>query len=83
MLDLSEAKIREPLRPAPFRQDGAFQEGNAPYRAKRIAAGVVNRMGIWANKPLGEVAVAAAAQNEQAETALKLVKDARRLGQRY
>jgi hypothetical protein len=37
MLDLSEAKIREPLRPAPFRQDGAFQEGNAPYRAKRIA----------------------------------------------
>lgn len=37
MLDLSKAKMREPLSPAPVRHDGAFQDGNAPYGAKRIA----------------------------------------------
>jgi hypothetical protein len=30
-------KVREPLPPPPVWHDGAFQEGNAPYGAKRIA----------------------------------------------
>jgi hypothetical protein len=56
----------------PLHRHGAVRRGTAPYGAKRVA-----------NKPLGDVAVAAIAQNGQAQTALKLVKDTRRLGQRY
>jgi hypothetical protein len=37
MIDPSDAKARTPRQPSPVRQDGAFQEGNAPYRAKHIA----------------------------------------------
>jgi hypothetical protein len=33
----SSAISRPPLRPAPLHRDGAFQAGNAPYGAERIA----------------------------------------------
>jgi hypothetical protein len=40
-------------------------------------------MGPWANKPLGEVAQAALQGNLQAAKAVKIAKEASRLGQKY
>jgi hypothetical protein len=43
----------------------------------------VRQMGHWADKPLGEVAKAARNGDQSAATALKIVKQASRLGQKY
>lgn len=43
----------------------------------------VRQAGIWAGRTLEEAAEAAAAGNSKAATALKIVKQARRLGEEY
>lgn len=59
-------------------------ERAADVALSRGASGnVVRQMGHWADKPLGEVAKAAAKGDSQAATALKIVKQSNRLGQRY
>jgi len=67
--------------------------GNLGTRAGEIASDVaksrgasganIREMGPWADKPLGEVARAAAQGNKEAAKALKIVKEAARLGQKY
>ena len=67
--------------------------GNLGSRAGERAADVaksrgatganLREMGPWADKPLGEVARAAAQGNQEAAKALKIVKEAARLGQKY
>jgi len=43
----------------------------------------VRKTGHWSNKSLGEAAEAAAAGDESAKTAVKIAKQADRLGQKY
>ncbi|KQZ17943.1 hypothetical protein ASD47_10835 [Caulobacter sp. Root1472] len=52
-------------------------------RSRGASAAVVREMGPWANKPLGETAQAAVRGDTKAQQAIKLTKDANRLGQRY
>jgi hypothetical protein len=63
---------------------GRAGERSADVAVSRGASGAnVRQMGHWADKPLGEVAKAAANGDRSAATALKIVKQAGRLGQKY
>lgn len=73
---------------------GSFRNlGNLGSRANDLAGNVarergasgqvVKEMGHWANRPLKDVSRAAANGDRSAQRALKLVKQANRLGQRY
>lgn len=63
---------------------GRAAERSADVATSRGASGAnVRLMGPWANKPLGDVARAAASGDRSAATALKIVKQAGRLGQKY
>ena len=52
-------------------------------RERGGTASNVRAAGHWAGQPLGEVAEAAASGKAGAVKAIKIVKDARRLGQKY
>ncbi len=52
-------------------------------RARGGVAANVREAGPWAEKTLGETARAAVGGDRTAATAIKIAKDARRLGQKY
>lgn len=52
-------------------------------RSRSGTASNVNQAGPWADKTLGETAEAATNGNSTAETAIKIAKQAGRLGQQY
>jgi hypothetical protein len=52
-------------------------------RSRGGTASNVNQVGLWADKTLGETAQAAVEGNPGAETAIKIAKQAGRLGQQY
>jgi RHS repeat-associated protein len=52
-------------------------------RSRGASGSNIRRMGEWANKPLGDLGRAAEQGNSEAKTALKIVKDVARLGQKY
>jgi hypothetical protein len=67
--------------------------GNLAGRAEEVVQDLIlerggnasnaRQAGHWADKKLGEVAEAAAQGDRSAETAIKIVKQARRLGQQH
>lgn len=61
----------------------AAEQAGAVARSRGATGNVVSKMGHWADKPLGKVAQAAADGDAGAETAIKIVKQAGRLGQVY
>jgi hypothetical protein len=63
--------------------DVADQTVAEVIRARGGKATNVREVGPWANKSLGETAQAALAGDESAEKAIKIAKQARRLGQKY
>ncbi|MGH9949248.1 MAG: hypothetical protein ACRD6X_18915 [Pyrinomonadaceae bacterium] len=82
------AKVSTPLTPAAKKKLGNLAgragEKVADVIKSRGGTGAnVQKAGEWAGKTLGEAATAAAAGNEGAKTAIKIAKEANRLGQRY
>lgn len=76
------------LGPAAIRKLGSLA-GDAErtvaemIRERGGSASNVRMAGHWANRTLGETATAAVAGDASAKTAIKIVKDARRLGDKY
>ena len=77
-----------PLSPAAIRKLGNLA-GDADrtvaemIRDRGGTASNVREAGHWAGRTLGEAATAAVAGDMSAKTAIKIVKDARRLGEKY
>jgi len=63
--------------------DPADQVVAEVIRARGGNAANVREAGPWANKPLGEAAKAAVQGDAMAATAIKIAKEARRLGRKY
>ena len=76
------------LGPAAARKLGSLVEDADRTVAEMIrerggTASNVRQAGPWASRTLAEAAVAAVAGDAGAETAIKIVKQARRLGEQY